>query len=150
LQHLIDEELMKLYLKLSILILSVLTTCVLFGQDRSKCIETDLGDILFNRKSSRLTFKAKRKLDSLVVIIKSNETCQVVATGYAADLCDKCASLSWDRSQSVLSYLAKRGVPTDRMAWTVLLEGNLNFVRVAFVSRIKLEETPPRLKLRRS
>ena len=110
-----------------ILIVAFFASFISRGQDTT-CKDKDLGKVEFERNSSILTAKARVKLDSLIVLIKSKPNCAVLAISSSADFCDKCGALSWDRQCAVINYLAKNGISKNRLISYARLEGNLDFV----------------------
>ena len=137
-----------MWLRTSIFNIAILASLTLTGQD-TICKGQDLGKVEFKRNSAKLTATAKAKLDSLIVVINSQITCEVLATSYSADLCDKCGALSWDRQSTVISYLMKKGVAAKRLRSFTRLEGNADFVTLTFTSWPLTDQLPPHPNLRR-
>jgi hypothetical protein len=119
-------------LRTFILIAAVFTSSTLMGQDTT-CKDQELGKIEFKKNSAKLTVIAKAKLDSLIFVINSQLTCEVVATSYFADFCDKCGALSWNRQNTIISYLMKKGIAEKRLRSNTL-GGNANIVILTFAS----------------
>jgi len=116
-----------------ILIAAFLASFASRGQDMT-CNGGDLGKVEFERNSSKLTTIARRKLDSLIVRIKSQSNCQVLANSSSADLCDKCGALSWDRLNVIIGYCIQRGVAGKRLRSYARLKGNVDYVILRFTN----------------
>jgi len=138
----------QIRLRTSILILTVFSTSTLLGQDTT-CRNQELGKVEFKKNSAKLTATAKVKLDSLITVINSQLTCEVLATSYSADLCDKCGALNWDRQNAVISYLIETGVTGKRLRSFTRLEGTVDFVTLTFTSFPLTDQTAPHPNLRR-
>jgi hypothetical protein len=137
-----------MWLRRFILISTIFASITSSGQDTT-CQTRDLDKVEFKKNSAKLSANAKTKLDSLIVIINSQPICEVLATGYSADLCDKCGALSWERQNAVISYLMKKGVPGKRLRSYTRLEGNADFVALTFTSWPLTDHPPPHPNLRR-
>ena len=111
-----------------------------YGQDNTGCNISELGNISFKINSTKLNAVARKKLDSLAVIILKQKGCTVAITGYSADLCENCGERSWDRCQEIISFLLKKGIPKDRLVTTNYLDGNFDFVTLKLIPGSNLEE----------
>jgi hypothetical protein len=132
--------------KTFLLIATIILNFSLLGQDT--CSNQELGRIEFKKGSSRLTTKAKAKLDSLIKIFTSNKSCEILATSSFADFCNKCGALSLDRTKSVFDYLIHRGIEEGRLRSFSKLEGNLDFIILKITSMPLIDQVPlhPTLK----
>lgn len=128
-------------LRAIIFLIAVLAGLNLPGQD-TLCKNKDLGKVEFKKNSAKLTTSAKKKLNSLITVINSQSNCEVLATSYSADLCDKCSALSWERQNSVISYLMKHDVAAKRLRSFTRLGANEDFVTLTLTSW-PLSEEPP-------
>ncbi len=130
-----------------LLIVTLIWDLSLLGQDTT-CSNQELGKIEFKKGSSKLTANTKAKLDSLINILNSNTSCEILATSSFADFCDKCGALSWDRTKSVFDYLVHKGIKGDRLRSLSKLEGNLDFISLTFTSMPLTDQVPPHPNLR--
>ena len=129
-----------------LLVICLFTCCTALAQDVS-CNEKEIGKIYFKRNSSKLTIKSKKILDTIVSYLLREKTCQIVATSYSADLCDRCGVLSWDRLQAIFSYLAKKGIAKERLVGNSLLDGNFNFVNLRLSQTLDKKINHPNVKM---
>ena len=130
-----------------LLIATIILELSLLGQDTT-CSNQELGTIEFKKGSSKLTANAKARLDSLINTLTSNKSCEILATSSSADLCDKCGALSWNRTESVFDYLVHKGISGDRLRSLSKLDGNLDFISLAFTSMHLTDQIPPHPNLR--
>jgi hypothetical protein len=94
-------------------------------------MESELGNIAFKAKSSKLTREAKKTLDSLAVIINNHPNCVVFAKSLSDDGCfPKDKPVNWERTAAVLSYLAKRGIAGERLVFVTSANKDLNLVNL--------------------
>lgn len=99
--------------KTTIFLIAILFCFTSNAQD-SLCIDHELGKIEFGKNSAALTAAAKLKLDSLIIYINNQVTCEVLITSQFKDFCDKCGVLSWNRTKAVIHYLIKKGISEER------------------------------------
>ncbi|RZJ67964.1 MAG: OmpA family protein [Flavobacterium sp.] len=86
-----------------------------------------LENLLFERGSSKLTFKAKQQLDQLAKLLHKYKNLQFEVQGHvcctppyqkeAIDLATKKRKLSTNRAESVYKYLAFKKIAKDRMTF---------------------------------
>ena len=78
--------------------------------------DTDREEIIhFSKNSVFLNKAAKKKLDSVLIIIKEHHhpLCKIVVSGYG-NSCITCQQTSWDRVYSVIKYLRQQGIDSSR------------------------------------
>jgi hypothetical protein len=121
-------------LKFTLLALFSVITVFVSAQD-SSCIKRELGDVPFKNNSIRVTSQTKRVLDSLITVIQSHPECLVLVSGYFQDHCEQCGSGSFNRAQAVINYFSRKGIPNERLAYTIKLEGGVNKIVVSLTPR---------------
>jgi hypothetical protein len=120
-------------LKFTLLCLFSMLTFFVRAQD-GPCIERGLGDVRFKNNSIRVTSQTKRTLDSLITVIQLHPECVVLVTGYFQDHCEKCGSNSFNRAQAVINYFSRKGIPNERLAYTIKMEGGINKIAVSLTT----------------
>jgi hypothetical protein len=113
--------------KVSIFLIAVLFCFTSTGQD-SLCVDPESGKIEFKRNSATLTAAARLKLDSLIVYINNQITSEVLITSQLKDFCDKCGVLSWNRTNAVIHYLIKKGIPEERLRPYSWIGGAVDYI----------------------
>jgi outer membrane protein OmpA-like peptidoglycan-associated protein len=85
------------------------------GRDKNKCAIGDLPSILFKKKSAKLSKEGMALLATAAVKMRENPSCNVAVLGYGQS--SKAAQeLSWERVNSVISYLVeKEGIRQGRL-----------------------------------
>ena len=112
------------------------------GQDTT-CKNQELGKVEFKKNSAKLTTTARAKIRSMIAVINSQSTCEVLAAAYSADFCDKCGALSLDRQNAVINYLIKKGISENRVRSITVLEGNLDFLTLTLSSWPLTDQSAP-------
>jgi hypothetical protein len=116
-----------------------------FSLDAGECKKLFIDKIYFNKNQKKLSGVEKGKLNNLIFELLKHPDCMVLATSYSADLCEKCAKLSWDRTELVLNYLKNRGI-RNTLKVTTRLESNANYITLDFEPFSADESTHPNLK----
>lgn len=104
-------------MKIVLLFISVLLL-FMTAFSQSSCSDTIKEDsVRFSKKSVFLNKAAKKKLDSISIILNKNPVCRITVTGYD-NSCLTCQQTSWDRVYSVIKYLRQTGVDSMRFVFS--------------------------------
>lgn len=134
--------------KASIFLIVILFCFTSNGQD-SSCVDHELGKIEFGKNSAALTAAAELKLDSLIVYINNQITCEVLITSQFKDFCDKCGVLSWNRTKAVIHYLIKKGIPEDRFRSNSSIGATIDYVTLKLTTLPLTNHSSPRSNIKR-
>ena len=85
---------------------------------KSACDIGDLPSVSFNPKTFKLSKDAEAVLASVADRLRQNPNCRIVVTSYTCEPSKSAQQLSWDRVNTVISYLVeKQGISSDRFVW---------------------------------
>ncbi len=129
--------------------LIVILFCFTSNAQDSLCIDHELGKIEFKRNRATLTDAAKLKLDSLIIYINNQVTCEVLITSQFKDFCDKCGALSWNRTKAVIHYLIKKGIPEDRFRSNSSIGATIDYVTLKLTALSLTNQSSPRSNIKR-
>lgn len=80
----------------------------------TECATVAMPSVSFKKNSAALTADAQAALNTLAASVRDNPSCKMVVTGYG-EPSKAGQQLSWDRVNSVISYLVDRqGISADR------------------------------------
>ena len=95
----------------------------------SDCKITDLPSIQFAPRTVRLSKEAKDLLNSVADKLKAQPACKVKLTGHGSPNSKNEQQLSWDRVNSIKSYLViEKGISPNRIIFEYGTQGDVNTV----------------------
>jgi hypothetical protein len=110
-------------MKIISLLISVLLLFNTALSQSSSCSDSIKEDsVQFSKKSVFLNKAAKKKLDSMAIILNLNPGCRIAVTGYD-NSCLTCQQTSWNRVYSVIKHLRQTGVDSLRFVFSYSQEG---------------------------
>ena len=85
---------------------------------KNACDIGDLPSVSFSSRTFKLSKDAEAVLASVADRLRQNPNCHIVVTSYTCEPSKSAQQLSWDRVNTVISYLVeKQGISQDRFVF---------------------------------
>jgi hypothetical protein len=138
------------FIKGILFLICLLYTNFTQAQALDGCAYGTIARIQFSETSIKLTAKAKKRLDSTVLIIKMHPTCGLALTAAPGYECELCNIRNWDRATAIVNYLIKKGLSAKQIMFKYNDSQNQNeFSLVHNGNFWELPETSPHPNLKK-